>query len=182
MARMMDAAHTAPHHFPCHQSHRVTDAESVVPWRFYALDGAACREIRVRVTGLEGPIDTTLGLLGAADGLIVVTWLPDPADAPAMDALFDPTRRNMEHIAAAAAAVQNMLLVATEAGTRTFWSSGGPILQSDVVRTWLGIPSEQVMLAAVYLYPPVVGDAVVKPGARRAFSGSATDCTSWVSV
>lgn len=182
---MMEAGHRAPHHFPCHESHRVEGSTSPVPWRFYALDGAACRALRTLVAGIEGSIETTMKLLGGTDGLIVVTWLPEPRtapDVPAEGSLFDGTRRNMEHVAAASAAVQNMLLVATEEGRGSFWSSGGPILLSDTVRELLGIPAGEVVLAAVYLAPDDTSGVDTRPGARRPQAGAVDDCTRWIGL
>lgn len=180
---MMTAAHAAPHHFPCHDSHRPVEGDSPVPWRFYALDGAACRALRDVVVDFEGKTETTLRLLGATDGLIVVTWLPEPRSEaePAGDGtMFDGTRRNMEHVAAAAAAVQNMLIVATDAGRRSFWSSGGPILLSPAARRTLGIPEAEIILAAVYLAPNDTSGTDSRPGARRAHAGPVESCSRWV--
>ena len=195
MARMIAAGSCAPHHYPCHESHQRGVQDAPVPWRFHALPGSVCRQLRTRVGRLDGPVEITLRLLGAANGLIMVTWLPDPAEAEDADnpdgagnrnaggpGLFDATRRNMEHIAATAAAVQNMLLVATEAGVPTFWSSGGPILLGSKAWSWLAIPEDQVLLGAVYLFPRETGPATVKPGARAGLKGEPTAWSRWVEL
>jgi len=183
----MAAGGRAPHHFPCHESHRTPPLDAEVPWRFHALTAPACRTLRERITAFEGPTATTLGLLGAADGLIVATWLPEPDentpnDSPDPSRLFAPTRRNMEHIAATAAAIQNMLLAATDAGVSIFWSSGGPFILRDEVLRRMGIPPEQVVLGAVYVYPSETGDAQVKPGARHGTAGPPSGWSRFVEL
>ncbi|MEM7416832.1 MAG: nitroreductase family protein [Gemmatimonadota bacterium] len=182
LSTMLEAGQEAPHHFPCHDCHRPEEDGALEPWRFYVLDGAACRALRSEIEGWDGKVETTMRLLGGTDGLIIVTWLPDPAEGTLPDgAAFAPTRRNMEHIAAASSAIQNMLLVATEAGRETFWASGGPILLSSAARAKVGIPTAEVVLGTIYLAPESAGVADVKPGSRRDVRGAAEACTRWVS-
>ncbi len=64
----------------------------------------------------------------------------------------------MEHIAAASAAIQNLLLAATARGISNYWSSGG-VLRSAQVFQQLGIPRQQILLGAIFLFPSEIGDA-----------------------
>ncbi len=100
-------------------------------------------------------------MLLAADAMIIATWLPNPDSTDAVSSetpqLFEPTLGNMEHIAAAAAAVQNLLLLATAAGWLNYWSSGGG-LRSTRVFELLQIPNNQVLLGAIFLFGAETGE------------------------
>jgi nitroreductase len=72
-------------------------------------------------------------LLAVAGAAILVTWLPDP---PTSGEVLELTDNNMEHVAATAAAVQNVLLAAEARGMFSYWSSGGILGDGDVF-DWL---------------------------------------------
>ena len=180
MEELVDLASTAPHHFPCHTSHQAEPLDSPVPWRFHCLSGSACRELMSYLLTLDGLVDKLAAMLAAADGLILAMWLPDPPSDPLPgDLLFDPTRRNMEHVAGVAAAVQNILLGATSRGIRTYWGSGGALRRPEVMER-LGIPSEQILLGAVFLFPDSDGPGEAKGGARRGTPGARSTWMRWV--
>ena len=122
-------------------------------------------------------------MLAGADALIQATWLPDPIldDNPPDDVAFIGSQRNMEHIAGAAAAVQSFLLLATEAGYRTYWSSGG-VLRSAEIFDQLGIPQQQMLLGSVFLFPQDVGGAQIKPGAWHDKRGTPAGWSTWCEV
>ena len=185
---LVETAGWAPFHRPAAAGHRGV-LPSPVPWRFYVLDAAACRALR-EALGEAG--SKVAGLLAAADALVQVTWLPDPPGAdpaagatadPAAGAttgLFEPTLANMEHVAAAGAAVQNLLLAATAHGLPTFWSSGGGVLRSPDVFARLGIPAGETLLGSVFLFPedtPVEARGLSK---LRQTRGPASDWSRWV--
>ncbi|NNF28485.1 MAG: hypothetical protein HKO53_05765 [Gemmatimonadetes bacterium] len=178
---LVDLGATAPHHFPCHSGHQQGPLDSPAPWRFHCMTGPACRRLMAYVLTLDGLVDKLAALLAAADGLILVTWLPDPPSSPLpADSLFEPTRRNMEHVAGVAAAVQNMLLAATAKGVETYWGSGGVFRRPAVARR-LGIGAHEVLLGAVFLFPtPDDAKGEVKPGARRRSAGPRDSWMRWV--
>lgn len=177
--QLLDLAGWAPFHRACDSSHRSPDDSSssgaIEPWRFHVLDAANCRTLRQRIP-LEqaGKIPN---MLAAADALILATWLPNPNSQPDLPAecLFEPSMANMEHIAAASAAIQNLLLAATAHGIRTYWSSGG-VLRSAQVFELLGIPTEQILLGAVFFFPTDTGEADVVSSKLRA---SRSDASGW---
>jgi len=106
-------------------------------------------------------------MLNTADCLIQVTWLPDQSDKDG-EQLFMPDLRNMEHIAGASAAVQNLLLTATEKGIPNYWSSGG-VLRKDTFFDLLDIPKKQILLGSIFLFPE---DTIIeKNNAKIAFGG-----------
>lgn len=178
---LVDLGATAPHHFPCHTDHQRGPLDSPAPWRFHCLTGPACRRLMSYVLTLDGLVDKLAALLAAADGLILATWLPDPPSAPLPpESLFEPTKRNMEHVAGVAAAVQNILLAATARGVETYWASGGPLRRPEVARR-LGIAADEVLLGAVFLFPtPDAEQGEVKPGARRGSAGPRESWMRWV--
>jgi len=178
LVELMDYGSWAPFHYECHSSHRQGPQDSPVPWRFHALDTPTCRELLRRLREQEIQTGKIGGMLAAATGMIMATWLPDPVSSkdlaegsangvtPPEFQSFAPTLRNMEHIAAASAAIQNVLLVATENQLHNYWSSGGK-LRSEQVYEWLEIPKNQVLLGAIFVFPQQTSGAVTKTGAWR---------------
>ena len=93
-------------------------------------------------------------MLAAASALIQVTWCPNPPPSGMelpTGCLFHACDINMEHIAATAASIQNLLLHATRQGLPSYWSSGGP-LRSQAVFNLLGIATDEILLGAVFLF------------------------------
>ena len=186
--RLLAAAGWAPFHKVCSTDHRGDGQLSgIEPWRFHALDGEACRHLRMRVIDREaaGKIPA---MLASADAMILATWLPNPPVAgsiPASDSeAFEPTLGNVEHIAAASAAVQSLLLAATAAGFETYWSSGG-VLRSPEIFNYLNIPDQQRLLGAIFLFPGNVhaSDKIeIAESKLRAERRPASDWSRWVEL
>ncbi|REK24836.1 MAG: hypothetical protein DWQ42_12930 [Planctomycetota bacterium] len=109
--------------------------------------------VKRQLPGDEGKLPR---MLAAATAMIQVTWLPHPPSAESeplpTGALFEPTLVNMEHLAAASAAVQNLLLAATACGVPTYWSSGGALREAEAFKL-LGIPRREIALGSVLLFP-----------------------------
>jgi nitroreductase len=168
----------APFHRVAARVHtEVGGLSSIVPWRFYLLDAAACRALRQTLLA-RGDRSKIPRMLAAADALVMATWLPNPPKGP-VTGLFEATEENMEHVAAAGAAVQNLLLAATARGIRNYWSSGGPLRGEDAFR-WMGIPAAEILLGALFLFPAETGDAEVSPGSHRDRRGAPGDWSRWV--
>ncbi len=165
----------APFH---HAAAGVASGEAVEPWRCHVLDAAACRWLRQRAlaAGVGGRVPRLLGaldltvrenlLLGAASALAVVTWMPEGPSEPGPRVRFEGTLANMEHVAAVGGMVQTALVAATARGIPTYWSSGGWIGTAEGLAT-LGIPSGEILLAAVFFAPPALDGAEVSPGKHR---------------
>lgn len=178
---LLASAGQAPFHFPNDPSYR-TAMKSPVPWRFYKVDSAGCRKLMKQLASPDAGAGKIAAMLAAADALIQVTWQPEVTDeVPAEGQTFVATHRNMEHIAATAAAVQSFLLMATNSGYRTYWSSGG-VLRSPEVFSQLGMNSREILMGAVFLFPQDVGDAQIKAGSWHDKRGTPGDWSVWVNV
>ncbi|HEX8299313.1 MAG TPA: nitroreductase family protein [Rubricoccaceae bacterium] len=173
---LFETAGWAPFHRPAADAHR-SALPGVVPWRFYALDAAGCRALREALAEATGPVPS---LLATADALVLVTWLPDPPSETAAAGLFEPTLANMEHVAAAGAAVQNLLVASTARGIRTFWSSGGGILRQPATLQRLGIGADEVLLGSVFLFPAEAPGAAEGGTKLREQRGPLSDWMRWV--
>ncbi len=183
--RLLELSGWAPFHRPCDESHRTADGlPGIEPWRFHVLDAATCRRLRDRLP--EENAGKIPAMLAAAETLILATWLPNPPAEPdgslqVTGNLFEPTLANMEHIAAASAAIQNLLLAATSQGVSSYWSSGG-VLRTEAVFELLEIPDREVLLGAVFLFPDQTGNAQVVGSKLRGRRGAPEHWARWVAL
>jgi len=142
-------------------------------------------------------------MLASALTTIIATWLPNPPlerkmnelensdenlmdskNSPFVTEYFEPTVENVEHIAAASAAVQSLLLAATAAGLLNYWSSGG-VLRSLRILDLLGIPRNQRVLGAIFLFPmvqPESQSAQVVGSKLREVRGGIDAWSRWITI
>lgn len=184
LEEMIAAAGNAPFHFACDRIH-MEKMTSPVPWRARMLDAANCRKLLQQMIS-AGDTTKVPNMLAAAAYLVQVTWLPDagtrhenPSEKDQV--FFDGTLRNMEHIAAASAFVQSLILAAENAGYKTYWSSGGP-LKGQAVFDLLDIPLAEILLGAILLFPDSQEAVEVKSGSMADKRGKLKDWSTWVSV
>jgi nitroreductase len=189
VAEAVTVAGWAPFHKPAHETHCHHDLSSIVPWRFYLFDDRACRalldvlkqlaEAHNDPKWLRGKVPN---MLAAAGALVQATWLPDPPpEGETPNLLYAASLQNTEHIAAASAAVQNLLLAATARGILSYWSSGG-VLREPEIFGLCGIPPQQQLLGAIFLFPPTTEGMTVFTGKLRNKRGPASDWTRWVTA
>lgn len=182
MEELVTLAGKAPFHYQSAQHHRLHKISGAEPWRFHALDTKACRRL-LDAFNRDEPMKASDGIkqmLAAADGLILGTWLPEKSRSKSRK--FYPNVKNMEHIAAAGAAIQNILLAATDIGITNYWSSGGSIRKAKVM-DYLGIPKEEILLGAIFLFPDEYPESVqTKTGKNREVKGSLKDFFEWVEL
>jgi nitroreductase len=170
----------APFHRVAAREHTAEGLTSIVPWRFYLVDADDCRALRDELLR-RGDKSKIPRMLASASALIQATWLPNPPKAELAGGLFDATEENMEHVAAAGAAVQNLLLAATARGIPNYWASGGALRGAEAF-AWLGIPADEILLGSIFLFPTETGDAEINPGSHRDRRGAPADWSRWVEL
>lgn len=185
---VIDAAGYAPYHKLVHESHRRGDLTSIVPWRFYTLDKpTSCRLLRHLEAQAHAHPDSKWSkawdskipkLLAGCSAVVLVTWLPDPAPDGNLPLLNE---NNIEHIAAASSAVQNLLLMATARGWHNYWATGGILRDGDVFAL-LGIPTDQLLLGAIFLAHPDAPLDAIEGGSLREKRGTPADWSRWVTL
>jgi len=163
---LITLAGKAPFHHACHKEHQKNKLSGLEPWRFHLLDGKNTRTLLKHLK--EGvPVKSSKGLLkmlAAADAVILGTWLPEKSRKKSKSSPFQPNIKNMEHIAATGAAIQNLLLAATARGINAYWSSGGSLRKPEI-KTYLNIPQQEILLGAIFLFPADYPNEVLsKPG------------------
>ncbi len=169
---MLAAAGAAPFHRACAAA-RAGRGDPVEPWRVHALDKAACLALIPRLDTLSTPPGKIANMLAAADALLLVTWLPEEGEGD-----WGASEMNMEHVAAAGAMIQTLLLAATEQGIGSYWSSGG-VLAGEAFGL-LGIGAEERLLGAVFLWPDLPDGIEAAPGKLRGQRGDPERWTRWV--
>ncbi len=189
---LLELAAFAPYHFKSHEYYTSKgELNSSLPYRFYILDSVNCR-LTSRYIREQGIVAGKVkNMLDAADVLFLVTWLPESLDAEEMEnkvpneqreaVPFEGNLKNMEHIAAGAAAIQNVLLAATAKDIPTYWSSGGQ-LRNKRLRNYLGISLDEVLLGTIFLFPKdsEQRDATIKPGSLRDQGKEIPTWSQWI--
>ncbi|MVP01108.1 nitroreductase family protein [Paenibacillus lutrae] len=151
-------------------SHHCTE-----PWRFFVMTGHGRKVLAeayadIACEGSDAAGDE-LEALRAKQGLkayrapLIIAVAVTPSEAANVN------RR--EELAAAHAAIQNMLLAAHASGLASIWRSGDPMYHPRM-KSAFGLGDESEMVALIYLGYPV---NPVHPGKR----GSFEDKTVWIS-
>ncbi|QDV23320.1 nitroreductase family protein [Aureliella helgolandensis] len=184
VTELLEVAGWAPFHRPCDASHQhSSQLDGMVPWRMYALDANGCRQLRELLP--EENAGKLPSMLASADAMIQATWLPNPPSDEfelSKTHLFEPTLANMEHLAAASAAIQNLLVAATARGIRNYWSSGGALLRGEQVFQQMGIPDGELLLGSLFLFPQETANAQVVGSKLRAQRPAPGQWTQWVEL
>jgi len=171
----MRVAGWAPFHFTAHDSHLDRELNSPVPWRFYALDQQNClRLIDSLIAHPQLGLDKSaaiLRMIAAYGALVLVTWLPEPENSSSEVEAERRALKNEEHVAATAAAIQNLLLAATARNIDSYWSSGGALREKACFEV-CKIPEQERLLGAIFLAPEMPGREGVRPGKLREKRGT----------
>jgi nitroreductase len=152
LTTLLEAATWAP-------THRLTQ-----PWRFAVLDQAAIAALGGWLQTQPAIRDTPDPAKGAAKLAKLLSHLPKLGAMVYVTSMRDADPEvDREELAAAAAAVQNLLLAATAAGLGSFWSTN-PALCHDLTLRWLGGDSaREGVLGAIWLGFPSAGAVPVPP-------------------
>ena len=149
--KLLGAAVQAPNHY------------KVRPWRFVIVAGEARNRLgeamasgfhrrfpQVDDTGLDKERAKPLRA-----PVIIAVGVDRPEEARVVE---------IENVCAAAAAVQNILLVATELGLAGYWRTGDAARDPEV-KEFLGLAADQDLIAFLYLgYPETVPEMPERPG------------------
>lgn len=152
--QLLELAAAAPYHYESAAKYRA-ELSSSLPFRYYVADAKRCREAVHFAAEHDVDSGKIGGMLLTAEVLMMVTWLPDVFGEPAVGREpipFTGNLRNMEHVAAAAASIQNVLVGASAMGYPTYWSSGG-ILRFNPMRGHLQVPEGEILLGALFIFP-----------------------------
>ena len=186
---LLDLAAHAPYHKKCDDHHIAGDLKSCLPWRFYVLDTQNCRLLLQYIEDNNIKSGNIANMLASAEAMLLVTWLPDTSEnfekSNQSEAVpFEGNIQNMEHIAAASAAIQNVLLGATDREIPNYWSSGG-VLRLQTLRDYLQISLSEVLLGALFLFPKDSeqrDDVTIKLGQMRDQGKEKEDWSKWIKL
>lgn len=189
---LLELAAMAPYHYPCAAYHTENKAlTSCLPFRIYVVDTKNCRLVSEYISSKKMIAGKIQNMLDAADLLFMVTWLPEESETTSNDLAtmraekvpFEGSLKNMEHIAAASAAVQNLLVGATERNIPNYWSSGG-VLRKKELRNLLDIPMDEILLGGVFMFPEDSADkeGEIKLGAHRENGKEINTWSRWTNL
>ena len=163
----------APFHFDRNQ------AGIAEPWRFHVIWNEQCRVLADKIPDWFSDIrpgNKLPAMLRACGALVLVNWIPQ----------FEPHESeekklqiNEEHLAATAAAIQNMLLVLTAAGLGNYWSSGG-FFRTRTMFEKLGIDDQEKLLGAIFVDYGAGPDQIEVIGGKQFHKRS--DARKWMRV
>ena len=167
---LLELAACAPYHYKSAAKYHTSGLESPLPFRAYTMTSGTCRKLARQLQSMDAPPGKIVNMLWAAEALLMMTWLPDvfgdqPQEREMEPLPFTGNLRNMEHIAASSAAIQNILIGATQKGFPNYWSSGG-VLRQKAARQLLGVPLEEMLLGCLFIFPEDAYDrgVEIKPG------------------
>lgn len=129
------------------------------PWRAHVFWHADCQELAPRLFEWFpdlNPKSKLPSMMYACGALVLATWIPQFYGQ--QDRSPKQVMQDEEHLAAASAMVQNLLLMLTAHGMGTYWSSGG-VLGAPTFFERVGISAKERLTAAVFVeYPETFGD------------------------
>lgn len=172
----IETAGWAPFHYP-----RGIDSMAE-PWRAHVLWHDAAFKAAVHMRDTLNVTSKEPRLAAGCSALIIVTWLPEfhelTDQASSKLDREEQIKRDEEHLAAASAMVQNLMLLLTAQGMGTYWSSGGKFRGAEMF-DYLSIPRSERFLAGIFVeYPEMMDDQKErKAGAHRN-----KRCENWIRV
>lgn len=162
---LLDAARRAPNHF------------NTEPWHFFVLTGEGRRKLgqvygKINQSSLENPdqeaLDSAMekGMAQAKRSPVVIVVTIEPSENPKV--------KKVEEIAAAACAVENMLLTAHALGLGAIWRTGDPSY-TDLMKQGFGVSDDGLVLGYLYVGYPAEGLDLKAPVRK-----SAEEIATWV--
>lgn len=132
------------------------------PWRVNILWHDSCQQVAANFYHWFDdvkPGNKLPSMLSACGACVLVSWLPQFSDSDAQDAGLSMIPKvkqiqiDQEHLAAASAYVQNLMLLLTAANMGTYWSSGGQF-RTRAMMDRLLMAAPRQLLAAVFVEFP----------------------------
>ncbi|MDC0434096.1 nitroreductase family protein [bacterium] len=189
---MVESARWAPFHKRAHEQHLVADLAGPMPWRFHIVGPEACtRLLEYLKAQADANADPKWGrawqskiseMISACGVLIQATWLPEPGEsshAESAGSATEFTQKNIEHVAAASSAIQNLLLAAESHQWLSYWSSGG-ILRDEEIFDFMGINRTEQLLGSIFLTPEAHPSSRILDGGLRDQRGDMSGWVHWV--
>lgn len=175
---MIYVAGKAPFHYPASKNNNLDNKlNSVAPWRFYIIDSENCRKLSKYYSDNKIEGGKIIKMLNCATVLIQATWIPENNSSK-----LELSQKNIEHVAATSAAIQNLLLSATNKDYESYWSSGGT-LRNDEFKSLLKIPINEQLLGSLFLFKDVDEENIQKiSGAWRNKQGNNNDYSTYVAI
>ncbi len=127
----LEIAGMAPFHF-------ARDEAIPEPWRLRAFVGAGLARVRSELDAAEVLYAKLPAIFDGAGALVQATWLPEARP-----------ERDWEHLAAASAAVQNLLLAMHARGYASYWCSA-PVLGKAETARILGVAANEAYLGSLF--------------------------------
>ncbi len=132
------------------------------PWRVDILWHDSCQKVAsnfYRWFDDVKPGNKLPSMLSACGACVLVSWLPQFPNSASQDegeSILPKTKQiqiDQEHLAAASAYVQNLMLLLTAANMGTYWSSGGQFRTREMMDR-LSMAAPRQLLAAVFVEFP----------------------------
>ena len=147
------------------------------PWRIHVIWHEDCRSIASRFHDWFPDVKASNKLpamLSACGALIITTWIPqfrgESQQLEGVDNSIGLPKQvtiDDEHLAAAAAMVQNLLLLLTAHSMGTYWSSGGQFRTLEMFEK-LGIKPNESFLSGVFVeYPDTQDEPMERVGGKQ---------------
>ena len=132
------------------------------PWRVDILWHESCQKVAANFYQWFDdvkPGNKLPSMLSACGACVLVSWLPQFSNSVSQDASSSTVPKakqiqiDQEHLAAASAYVQNLMLLLTAANMGTYWSSGGQFRTTEMMDR-LSMAAPRQLLAAVFVEFP----------------------------
>ena len=163
----------APFHYP-----RNVDGIAE-PWRATVLWNHEARALSSHLSNTLQITSKEPQLAAACSALVIITWLPEPAPTSLGQSDDPAVIRNEEHLAASSAMVQNFLLELTAHGFGNYWSSGGKLRSPELFK-YMGIPTEERLLAAIFIEYPEMRMQSPDTTTRKRGAHRKKRCQDWI--
>lgn len=164
------------------------------PWRVKVLWHESCQKVAANFYQWFDdvkPGNKLPSMLSACGACVLVSWLPQFPNVSTGTSSADDEKSatvskskqiqiDEEHLAAASAYVQNLMLLLTAANMGTYWSSGGQFRTAAMMDRLSMAPPRQLLAAVFVEFPETnLGDIQRVPGK---LSGKRASAESWMSV